>query len=59
MFGLFERARACALNFLTDFGNFIYYLTYDLINIWLGHSVHNSYPISILLSLFERTRACA
>ena len=31
LFGLFERACACALHFLPDFTNFNYYLTYDLI----------------------------
>ena len=69
MFGLFERACACALNFLTVFRNFNYYLTYnELIKTQLGHSVHNSqvvfsslnsYPISIMFGLFERARACA
>ena len=65
-FVLFEST--CALNFLTDFRNFIYQINYDLIKTQLGHSVHNSqeillllksYLISILLRLFERTRACA
>ena len=31
LFGLFERACACALNVLTDLRNFNYYSTYDLI----------------------------
>ena len=30
LFGLFERARACALNFLTDFRNLYCRLIYDL-----------------------------
>ena len=33
LFGLFERACACALNFLTDLRNFNYESTYDLIKI--------------------------
>ena len=48
MFGLFQIARACALNFLTDFRNFNYLLTYDLIKTQLMHSVHNSQEMFLL-----------
>ena len=48
LFGLFKRARAWALNFLTDFRNFNYWLTYDLIKTQLGHSDHNSQEMLLL-----------
>ena len=67
MFGLFERACACALNYLMDIRNLNYSLTYALINTLLGQSVHilqeillpNSHSISILFRLFEKACACA
>ena len=67
MFGLFERACACALNYLMDLRNLNYSSTYALINTLLGQSVHilqeillpNSHSISILFRLFEKACACA
>ena len=54
LFGLFERARACALKFLPDLRNFKYWLTYYLIRTQLGHN-----PIKILFGFSKRARACA
>ena len=51
LFGLFERARACAWKLLTVFRNFNYWLTYDLIRTQLGHSVHNSQEMLLLPQL--------
>ena len=62
LFGLFKRARAYALNFLVDFNNFSYQLTYDPIKALCPQFTRKaspSYPISILFRLFERARACA
>ena len=45
LFGLFEIAKACALNFLAFFN---YLLTFDLIKTQLGHSIHNSQEMLLL-----------